>query len=271
MIAHDCVQGSDEWLQLRLGIPTASEFDRIVTPAKLAPAAAATKYLHVKLAEWMYGAPLEAFVSPWMERGQALEAEAVRYYEMERDCQTQAVGLVTTDDGMIGASPDRLVGQARCQRCEVHPGLMADDSDLPCGNPECHGGIIGNGILEQKCPALETHVGYMLDPASLVAEYRLQVQGQLWVCEREWCDMQSYYPGFSSVITRVQRDEKVIAALALHVPAFVATMLECRAKLCQMYGDLRRERLGEIKAAEHLADRRAAFDEFMGSQIGGVA
>jgi hypothetical protein len=242
VIVHDVTQGSEEWLQLRLGIPTASEFDRIVTPAKLQLASAAQKYMCVKLAEWAYGAPLEQFVSPWMERGQALEAEAVRYYEMERDCQTQAVGLITTDDGMIGASPDRLV---------------VDEDD-------------NTWLLEQKCPALETHVGYLLDPASLMAEYRLQVQGQLWVCEREWCDMQSYYPGFPSVITRVRRDEKVIAALALHVPAFVATMLECRAKLCQMYGDLRRERLGEIKAAENLADRRAAFDEFMGSQIGGV-
>lgn len=238
MIAHKCPQGSDEWLQLRLGIPTASEFDRIVTPKELRPAAAAKKYLHQKLAEWMYGAPLEAFVSPWMERGQALEFEAVRYYEMERDTQTTAVGLVTTDDGMIGASPDRLVGDA--------------------------------GLLEQKCPALETHVGYMLDPASLVAEYRVQVQGQLWVCAREWCDMQSYYPGFPSVVVRVQRDEKVIAALALHIPVFVATMLECRAKLRREYGELRRERLGEIEAAENLEASRAAFDAFLGSKIGGV-
>ena len=235
---YDLQQGSDEWLEARLGIPTASEFDRIITPAKRQPAAAATKYLNIKLAEWMYGAPLEAFVSPWMERGAALEAEAVRYYEMERDVETTKVGLVLTDDGMIGASPDRLVG---------------DD-----------------GLLEQKCPALDTHVGSMLDPASLVAEYRLQVQGQLWVCQREWCDMQSYYPGFPSVIVRVQRDEKVQAALAQHIPAFVSTMLECRAKLLATYGELRRERVGAAKAAEILESRRAAHDEWMDSPVGGV-
>ena len=240
---HNLQQGSDVWLEARLGIPTASEFDRIVTPAKLQLASAATKYMHLKLAEWMYGAPLEAFVSPWMERGQALEAEAVRYYEMERDVETTKVGLVLTDDGMIGASPDRLV------------------TDPLDSTP---------GLLEQKCPALETHVGYMLDPASLVAEYRLQVQGQLWVCQREWCDMQSYYPGFPSVIIRVQREEKVQAALAQHIPAFVATMLECRAKLLATYGELRRERVGVAKAAEILESRRAAHDEWMDSPVGGV-
>lgn len=235
MIVHECKQGSDEWLQLRLGIPTASEFDRIITPAKLQLASASVKYMHYKLAEWVYGQPLEAFVSPWMERGQALEAEAIRYYEMERDCETRPVGIITTDDGMIGASPDRMCG---------------DD-----------------GLLEQKCPALEAHVGYMLDPAALAAEYRLQVQGQLWVCEREWCDVQSYYPGFPSVIVRAQRDENVIAAFEKHIPAFVETMLACREKLTQMYGELRRER---VQAQEKVEASRAAFDAFMGSDIGGV-
>lgn len=211
MIRNDCEQGSDEWLQLRLGIPTASEFDRIITPAKLQYAAGAAKYMHLKLAEWMYGAPLEAFVSPWMERGKELEAEAVCYYELERGVDTEAVGLLTTDDGMIGASPDRLVG--------------------------------AEGLLEMKCPALETHVGYMLDPASLVAEYQLQVEGQMWVADRDWCDVMSYYPGFPAVIERRFQREKVQEALALHIPAFVQTMLDCRRKLTEAYGELRRERV----------------------------
>ena len=245
---YDLMQGSDAWLDARLGIPTASEFDRIVTPKKLDLSSAAQKYMHVKLAEWMYGAPLVGPDSPdggydvgahgWGRRGKDLEAEAVRYYEMERDVETSAVGLVLTDDGTIGASPDRLVG--------------------------------GDGLLEQKCPAFETHVGYMLDPSSLVAEYRLQVQGQLWVCEREWCDMQSYYPGFPSVIARVQRDEKVIAALVQHVTSFVETMLKCRERLTQTYGELRRERIGAQAAAENLESRRAAFDDWMESKIGGA-
>jgi hypothetical protein len=232
MIRHDCAQGSEEWLQLRLGIPTASEFDRIITPKKLELASGSKSYMCLKLAEWMYGAPLEAFTSGWMERGKALEPEAVRYYEMERECETEAVGFVTTDDGMIGASPDRLVGET--------------------------------GLLEQKCPALETHVGFMLDPQSLVAEYRIQVQGQLWVCGREWADMQSYSPGFPSVIVRVQREQAVQDALAKYVPAFVESMLRARELLTERYGELRRER---VTAEQRVEASRAAFDEFMESPL----
>ena len=231
----DIAQGSDEWLAIRLGIPTASEFDRIVTPKKLDLAAASKAYMHKLLAEWMYGAPLEAFVSPWMERGAALEAEAVRYYEMERDVETQAVGFVLTDDGNAGASPDRLVGEY--------------------------------GLLELKCPSLEVHVGYMLDPESLLAEYRLQVQGQLWVTGRQAADVMSYYPGFPAVIVPTMPAELPQHALSVHIPAFVETMMRCREKLTQAYGELRRER---VTSAQVLEAKRAAFDAFMDSPVGGV-
>ena len=232
----DLVQGSDEWLAIRLGIPTASEFDRIVTPKKLDLAAASKAYMHKLLAEWMYGAPLEAFVSPWMERGTALESEAVHYYEMERDVETQAIGFVLTDDGNAGASPDRLIGEI--------------------------------AALELKCPALETHVGYMLDPQSLLMEYRMQCQGQLWVCaDRDYADLMSYYPGFPAVIVRHYRDEVVQKALSLHILAFVETMMRCRERLTQTYGELRRER---VTSAQVLEAKRAAFDAFMDSPIGGV-
>lgn len=230
-------QGSDDWLAARLGIPTASEFDRIVTPKKLQLAeTASVTYMHKLLAEWMYGAPLEAFDGGWVKRGKELEPEAARYYEMEKDVETQAVGFVTLDDGTAGASPDRLVGDV--------------------------------ALVEFKCPALETHVGYMLDPQSLLVEYRIQHQGQLWVCsDREYVDMVSYYPGFPAVIVRTYRDELVQRALSTHVPAFVATMQSCQVALVQRYGELRRER---TTAEQRTAASHAAFAEFMESGIGGA-
>lgn len=231
----DLAQGSDDWLAARLGIPTASCFDKIVTPKTLELSKASKPYLCRLLAEWMYGAPLEAFTSGWMDRGKDLEPEAIRYYEMERECETLAIGLVLTEDGMAGASPDRLVGDG--------------------------------GALELKCPALETHVGYMLEPQSLVDEYRLQVQGQLWVIGRAWADVMSYSPGFPAVIVRVLPDERAQKALTVHVPAFVEIMLRCREKLTQMYGELRRER---VTAQQRVEASRAAFDEFIASPIGGV-
>src|SRR5580704_4584943 len=199
MIIHRCVQGSDEWLRLRLGIPTASRFDSIVTPKKMALSAASKGYAHELLAEWIYGEPIEAFVSPWMERGEALEAEAVRYFELETGLDTSKVGFITTDDGMVGASPDRLIG---------------DD-----------------GTLEQKCPSPKVHVGYMVDPHSLVEDYQLQVQGQLWVSERRYAYIQSYCPRFPSVIVRVERKEDYITDLSLCVRSFVDVLLAARLKL----------------------------------------
>ena len=234
----DLAQGSDDWLAARLGIPTASCFNKIVAPKTLELSKASKPYLCRLLAEWMYGAPLEAFISGWMDRGKDLEPEAIRYYEMERECETLAIGLVLTEDGMAGASPDRLVG---------------DDGAL-----ELAGAY--DGALELKCPALETHVGYMLEPQSLVDEYRLQVQGQLWVTGRAWADVMSYSPGFPAVIVRVLPDERAQKALTVHVPAFVEIMLRCRETLTQMYGELRRER---VTAQQRVEASRAAFDEFI--------
>jgi YqaJ-like recombinase protein len=240
VIVHQCIQGSEEWLALRLGVVTASEFDSILTPKELGLSKSSKKYMALKLAEWMAGMPLEVFedrpeVRGWRERGKLLEPEAVRYYEMERDCETSAVGFISTDDGMIGCSPDRLIGDP--------------------------------GLLEIKCPALETHVGYMLDPGSLVAEYRLQTQGQMWVSGRHRGDIMSYYPGFPAVIVPLKPEEKVFAALSQHIPAFVDTMLKCRERLTQEYGELRRER---VTAEQRTAASHAAFEEFMGSGIGGA-
>jgi len=66
-----------------------------------------------------------------MERGTALEAEGVAYYELTTDLEAAPCGFALTDDGLAGASPDRLVGL--------------------------------DGLLEVKCPAAATHVGYLLD------------------------------------------------------------------------------------------------------------
>ena len=211
MILYENVkQGSEAWDQLRLGIPTASAFHRIMTPKTRKLSSQSEGYMHQLLAEWIFGQPLETFESPWMERGKALEAEAVRYYEMERDCTAREVGFCLTDDRMVGASPDRLVGDV--------------------------------GLLEIKCPSPAVHVGFMLTRAA-DQEYLCQLQGQLWVSEREWVDIQSYCPPFPSVVIRVPRDEKFIADLSVCVRSFVDVLLATREKLTQAYGDCRQKPL----------------------------
>jgi hypothetical protein len=188
MIVHGCLQqGSREWLQARCGIPTSSEFGRIVTPGG-ALSKSADGYMHDLLAERMLDEPLVRAVSMAMQRGSEHEAEAVAYYEMERSVDTVTVGFITNDEGTIGASPDRLVG---------------DD-----------------GLLEIKVPSPGTHVSYLLNATGAGDYYKAQTQGQLWVTGRAWVDIMSYNPGLPEALVRFERDEEYIGKLAAAVTEF---------------------------------------------------
>lgn len=186
MKIHDCIQGTTEWLNRRAGIPTASEFDKILTPGGK-PSKSAEPYMFALLAERMMGHPRIEAVSRWMDRGSQMEAEAVSFYEFQRECETVKVGFITNDAGTIGASPDRLVGES--------------------------------GLVEIKVPAEHTHVRYLLKKAVDEAYYP-QVQGQLWVAEREWADILSYHPEMPPALIRVERDERFIETLSAAVIAF---------------------------------------------------
>ncbi len=187
MKIHDCIQGTTAWLELRAGIPTASDFDRILTPSGK-PSTQAEKYLYRLLAERLMGHPITEAVSMWMERGSLQEKNAVSFYELQRDCDTVPCGFVTTDDGSVGASPDRLVGNG--------------------------------GLLEIKCPSEPIHMGYLLKSGSAYEAYKVQCQGQLWVTDREWVDVLSYHPELPYALVTIQRDQEFIDKLAAAVGAF---------------------------------------------------
>ena len=214
MIRYDFPQREEEWQRARLGIPTASEFHKIITPKTGKLSSQAEGYMHVLLAEWMLGAPLPSVETEYMTRGAELEDAAVKAYEFETGLDTELVGFCTTDDGLIGCSPDRLVLN------DLHPDWnMGDDS----------------GCLEIKCPAANTHVGYMLQ-RSLDEKYAPQTQGQLLITGRAWVDTVSYYPGLPTVVIRSPRDEKYIALLKAALDAFVEAMLKAREAITQRYG-----------------------------------
>lgn len=206
MIIHDCKQNGPEWEKLRLGIPTSSCFHKIVTPkGKLSKQA--DGFMNRLLAEWYMGCPLDdpesTYQSQWMERGHALEDQAVKSYQFEMGVRPEAVGFITTNNGLIGASPDRLIG--------------------------------ADGVLELKCPSPATHMGYMLQ-RDVDDDYSVQLQGELFVSEREFADIQSYCPGFPTVIIRVTRDEEFMKVLSSALGAFVERMLEARSDIEKRYG-----------------------------------
>ncbi len=201
-IRFDVVQGTSEWAALRLGIPTASQFGRIMTPKTMKFSDQAEGYARELLAEQLLGVPMDSATSGFMERGTLLEKKAVDYYELQRDCTVDRVGFVTTDDGRVGCSPDGFV----------------DD----------------RGMIEIKVPSAAVHIGYLLGEA-VADKYRCQVQGSLLICERDWIDTEAYNPQLPTPIVRQHRDEAFIAKLDASIKQFLDYMDESKHKL-QQYG-----------------------------------
>jgi hypothetical protein len=198
MIRYDCEQGTAEWQELRLAIPTASRFDEIMTPKTMKYSESAKKYAWELIAEAILGYPVEeAAKSGFMVRGTVLEKKAVDFYEMQCDVDTEKVGFIMRDDRRTGCSPDRLVGN--------------------------------DGLLEIKVPSAKQHIGYMLDDDGLM--YRCQAQGQLWIAEREWIDVESHNPELGTIIFRVERDDQFIKALAAAVRQFLGVVDDMKDKL----------------------------------------
>lgn len=197
MIIHDCVQGTEQWLQLRAGIPTASQFHKILTRSGKASSQQET-YMFFLLAEKMMGHPADDFKTEWMIRGTVMEAKAVAYYEFQRDLETVPIGFVTDDLVKRGASPDRRVGP--------------------------------KGLLEIKAPKPEKHAAYLLRDGSPYDNYRVQVQGQIWIVEgTEWSDCVSFHPEMPEALIRTEPDIPFIRLLSEAVLEF-SYKLEQKAK-----------------------------------------
>lgn len=195
MIFIECVQGQAEWHWHRLGIPTASNFDRILTPEKRQYSKSKT-YLYELLSEWLTGIPNGVDASGFMERGQDLEAQAVAYHQMMTGEESTPGGVVLRDDRLVACSPDRLVGKKRG--------------------------------LEIKSPGAKAHVANLLEGTS---DYNMQIQGNLWLTERESWDLECFHPVLPTTIVTVHRDEELISQLQSAVDRFLGELQQARDRL----------------------------------------
>ena len=197
MIVHPAEQRSAEWLKARAGLPTASQFDRIVTSTgKIS--AQGEAYARQLAGERVLGYSEELPMTKAMERGIELEYEARSLYAMRRDVEPVETGLILEDGGRWGCSPD---------------GLCGDD-----------------GGLELKCPGVAVHVGYLIE-GTLPTAYFAQVQGCLFVTGRKWWDFASYFPGLPMFLTRVTPDEKWHEMIGAALPKLVERVTEIEAEL----------------------------------------
>ena len=181
MQIHNCTQGTEEWFACRLGKLTASVAKTISTAGK----GLDTLCLE-KATEILTGKPNETYKNEAMENGNLLEAEARAIYELETGANVTQVGFVEENE-FIGVSPDGLVGD--------------------------------EGLIEIKCPTNKTYTQYLLD-GKIKPEYYSQMQMQMMITGRAWCDYVVYNPNFkkSIVIKRVYPDdaeiERIINGLA---------------------------------------------------------
>jgi hypothetical protein len=185
-IYYDIEQGTPEWFAARAGIPTASMYAAVMAQGKGgAPSKTRRTYMLKLAGERLTGEPSESYSNQHTERGHEHEPLARNAYAFFADAEPVQVGFIRS--GGTGASPDALVGDS---------GLLEIKSKLP----HLHLDV----LLEDKAPA----------------EHIKQIQGQLWVAEREWCDFVSYCPRLPLFCKRVYRDEEKIAEIAAAVAKF---------------------------------------------------
>jgi predicted phage-related endonuclease len=83
-------------------------------------------------------------------------------------------------------------------------------------------------MLEIKTKLAHLHLDVLLGEV-VPGDHIAQIQGQLWVTGRAWCDFVSYCPKLKLFVKRVIRDEAYIERIAKAVDLFereLATLME---------------------------------------------
>ena len=197
-IIETCEQGSDAWHKIRLGKITASRVKDVLTKGRgTSPSKTAESYMMELIAEILTGNSKPFFENDAMRWGTETEPQARAMYAVNNDfVDVKEVAFVEHNE-QVGISPDGLVGD--------------------------------KGLLEIKCPNTTTQLKRALSD-DYSADYKAQIQMQLWVTEREWCDFLSFDPRLDCsagyLQQRVYRDEEYIEEMKVKVYAFVEKMNE---------------------------------------------
>lgn len=177
----DIDQQTEEWYSAKLGMFSGSDYHVFLGDSR-------TKEdkLWEKLAERRYqDSDAEEFLGFYTERGKALEHEARRVYSAVYETEVEEVGLVEDTEyfpGWVVCSPDGLVGED---------------------------GIIEIKSLVAKYVTQYTEGKYK-DSFYIAPVYRTQIQFNLFVTQRQWCDFIYYHPRVGLRVQRIYRDEDYI-------------------------------------------------------------
>jgi len=184
----DTIQGSPEWWKARRGIPTGSQFSRIIT-AKKGDYAAGAKHYQAELIAEALGWQSGFNGTPDTARGNMLEKEALRWLAFEHGIKTRECGFFLSDCERYGASPD---------------------------------GIVIGGIepVEVKCPALNTFLKWRVD-GELPDDHKAQCHGEMVITGADKCYFVAYadHEQLENWLIVVERDE-FTEKLEMHLERF---------------------------------------------------
>lgn len=179
-IHTDFLQGSEEWHRLKLGKISASSFYKL-----LGTKAVRNKYIYELASERITSSKSDSkeYANFHMQRGNQFEDVAREAYKDKTFYEVQQIGLIQLNDNVV-CSPDGLV-----------------DSD---------------GLIEIKVPDSYNYIAQVLDIAQngikgVPNEYYTQMQVNLYISNRQWCDYVLYNPKHDAVgnglfIYRAERD-----------------------------------------------------------------
>ena len=221
---YDLIQNTDEWLQTRLGLITASQMKQLVTEKtmKTANNKESRGIVHQLASERITKEIGDNYQSWDMLRGQKEEVLAVDLYS-KHYAQVKSCGFITNNSlGFeIGMSPDGLVDE--------------------------------NGGIEVKSRSSKYQVETIINGV-VPSEFKAQVQGFFLVTEREWCDFVSYSNGMHMYVERVLPDKEWQEALIEAV-----TLTE--SKINEMVQDYKEkvEKLHKAPWVDVMAEERGDF------------
>jgi len=192
LIIHGMDQGSVDWTEIRRGIPTASEFSKLVT-SKGERSKSLDDYAAVLAADLYADKSLDRFEgNKYTDRGTELEPDAATMYEFLTDRELETVGFITNDEGTYGCSPDRLISE--------------------------------DGLVEFKCQIAKEHVKTLLyykKHGKCPTTYIQQTQGQMMITGRAYCDLAFYHPDLPMLIIRQEPIPAVFRGLKEQLQAVI--------------------------------------------------
>ncbi|PRC92631.1 lambda exonuclease family protein [Solimicrobium silvestre] len=234
----ECIQGSEEWLQARSGLITASLFSeicievggldekqKVYVDALLS--GVGQKEAMIKAG---YAAPPKSKTV-----ARALEGEITTDYSDGAKRYASDLAIERISGHMYGIPPKAWVLN-RGHEMEVHArrlyegrtGAFVTEAGI-CVDENRFGystdGLVDNdGLIEIKSPIDSIKIEQMLITGD-VSEYIHQMQGGMWLTNRKWCDFIMYVPDLESVeielyVKRILRDDAFIDEMVVKLGRF---------------------------------------------------